>query len=40
MQTEQSGTKSTKEYGMSACEDLKCDLKILFMCNIWSDLKH
>jgi hypothetical protein len=23
----------------SACEDLKCDLKALFMYNIWSDLK-
>jgi hypothetical protein len=31
---------STKKYRRSACEDFKCDLKILLMCNIWSDLKH
>jgi hypothetical protein len=24
----------------SSCEDLACDLKILFMCNSWSDLKR
>jgi hypothetical protein len=28
------GTSSTEEYRRSACDDLKCVLKILFMCNI------
>jgi hypothetical protein len=36
MRTEQIGTRSTEEYRRSACEDLTCDLKTLFMCNIWS----
>jgi hypothetical protein len=30
-----SGSKSS-----SNCEDLRCDWKTLFMCNIWSDLKR
>jgi hypothetical protein len=28
-QTERIGTGSTEEYKRSACEDLKCDLKVL-----------
>jgi hypothetical protein len=30
---ERIGPRSTEEYRRSAYEDLKCDLKILFMCN-------
>jgi hypothetical protein len=34
--TELIGTRSTQEYRRLACEGLACDLKTLFMCNIWS----
>jgi hypothetical protein len=30
------GNRSTEEYRRSACEDLTCDLRTLFMCNIWN----
>jgi hypothetical protein len=34
--SERIATRSSEEYRRSACEDLKCDLKTLFMCNTWS----
>jgi hypothetical protein len=34
MRTERTGTRNTEEYRRLACEDLKFDLKILFMHNI------
>jgi hypothetical protein len=30
----------TKIDRLTNTEELKCDLKILFMCNIWSDSKR